>query len=343
MANVIFCVPVCGEDSRPSHITVVMKRRFAAGKGRRYKMRRRLIGERDPRTLVEMGNLAFLYMNEGRFPQAEQLLNKVLEQQSRSPGESHPDTLFTMSNLALLYRTEGKYADAEPLAARVLQARTRLLGAEHPDTLASSSILAQVYQGQRRYPEAESLFMGVLAARRMVLGEEHFSTLVSMNYLADLYRVEGKDKDAQILYSEVLERRRRVLGPDHPDTIKVLESLGRLQLERHKYAEAEPLLREALNEREKKTPDSWQRFDAQAMLGAALAGERKSEAAEPLLTSGYEGLLQREANIPQANRFIVQQAGDRIIQLYRVWGKPDKVAEWAGRLSIGTAATPRKP
>jgi non-specific serine/threonine protein kinase/serine/threonine-protein kinase len=167
-----------------------------------------------------------------------------------------------------------------------------------------------------------------LELRRRVLGEEHFSTLVSMNYLAELYKVEGYEAQAELLYTQVLQRRRRVLGPDHPDTIKVLESTAQMQLKQHKYTQAEALLREALISREKRSPDSWQRFDSQSMLGAALAGQRKYRAAEPLLVSGYEGLVQRQVSIPQSNHSAVEQAGERIVQLYQTWGNSQKAAEW---------------
>jgi hypothetical protein len=294
--------------------------------------RRRLLGEQDPRLLVEMGNLAFLYMNEGKFAQAAKLLTNVLKVQQGVNGETHPDTLFTMINMGMLYRSEGKYAQAEPIVAKVVQARTRMLGAEHPDTLASMSILAQVYQGESRYAEAESLFTKVLDVRRRVLGEQHFSTLVSMNFLADLYRTEGRDTQAEALYSQVLEGRRRVLGPEHPDTTRILAVLGQMRLEKGLYAEAEPLLREALIEQEKGSPGAWSRFDTESMLGAVLANQQKYGEAEPLLTSGYEGLVQRQATIPQASRAVVQRAGERIVHLYQNWGKPEEAAEWREKL-----------
>ena len=299
---------------------------------RAIETRRRVLGEQDPRLLMEMGNLAYLYVNEGKFADAKRLLTNVLNVQSRVNGNDHPDTLFTMSNLALLYRAEGKYREAEPLAGKVLLTRTRVLGTEHPDTLASMSILAQVYQGQGRYAEAEPLFTKVLDVRRRVLGEDHFSTLVSMNYLADLYRIEGRDSQAELLYSQVLERRRQVLGAEHPDTTKILSTLGQMRLEKGRSAEAEPLLREALSGQEKGSPGAWPRFDTQSMLGAVLTDQGKYSEAEPLLVSGYQGLIQRESSIPQASRSALQHAGERVVQLYREWGKPEKAAEWREKL-----------
>lgn len=90
--------------------------------------------------------------------------------------------------------------------------------------------------------------------------------------------------------------------------------------------------REALSGLEKSRPDSWERFDSQSMLGAALAGQGKYVEAEPLLVSGYEGLVQHQASIPQSNRSSMRQAGERIVHLYEDWKKPPKAAEWRTKI-----------
>ncbi|MGA2748959.1 MAG: serine/threonine-protein kinase, partial [Verrucomicrobiota bacterium] len=65
-----------------------------------------------------------------------------------------------------------------------------------------------------------------------------------------------------------------------------------------KYAEAESLARECLAVREIVIPDDWRTFNARSLLGGSLLEQRKYQAAEPLLLSGYEGLKQREDEIP---------------------------------------------
>ena len=53
---------------------------------------------------------------------------------------------------------------------------------------------------------------------------------------------------------------------------------------------------------------------------------------EPLLLSGYEGMMQRISAIPAHSRFRLEQAGKQIVDLYRKWGRPEKAAEWLSRL-----------
>ena len=78
--------------------------------------------------------------------------------------------------------------------------------------------------------------------------------------------------------------------------------------------------------------DSWERYWSQNLLGASLAGQSQYAEAEPLLVSGYQGMMQRQAAIPLEDRLVLSQAGERIVQLYENWEKPEKAAEWRERL-----------
>jgi tetratricopeptide (TPR) repeat protein len=296
---------------------------------------RRVLGEDHPMTLNIMGNLGMLYYYQGRYAQAEPLYKKVLDVQRRVLGREHPDTLNTMDNLGMLYLKQGAYAQAEPIFTNDLEVSRRLLGDEHPDTLASMNNLALLYLNQGRYAQAEPICTKVLKVRRRVLGEEHPDVLTSMNNLALLYRDEGRYEQAEPLYVKVLELQRRVLSPEHPKRLASMNDLAFLYLYQGNYARAEAVLHDALNGHQKSMTDTWDRYSCQSLLGASFAGQNKYEEAEPLLVSGYEGMLQRKATIPAASRFKLQQAGDWLVQLYQHWGKPEKAAMWKQKLQGG--------
>jgi eukaryotic-like serine/threonine-protein kinase len=299
---------------------------------------RRVRGAEHSDTLDAMNNLALLYMAEGKYTLAEPLFATVLEVGRRVAGQEHPDTLVSMNNLGLVYLNEGKYLQAEPLFVTALEARRRVLGEKHPNTLRSMNNLALLYLYEARYAQAEPLFKRALEVQRRVLGEEHPDTLTYEGNLALLYFRQANYEQAASLFTNVLKGRRSVLGPGHPATLNALASLGRVRLQQRKYAEAEVLLREALTGQEAKNPDFWERFDSQSMLGAALADQKKYGEAEPLLLSGYEGLVQHEASIPQSSRSAVAQAGERIIQLYQGWKKPENAAEWRNKIQQRSAS-----
>jgi eukaryotic-like serine/threonine-protein kinase len=75
-------------------------------------------------------------------------------------------------------------------------------------------------------------------------------------------------------------------------------------------------------------PASWERFTALTLLGASLSGQKKYEAAEPLLVEGYQGLEIHKDSVSVVDRAHVDRTREWIVELYRAWDKPAKVAEW---------------
>ena len=292
----------------------------------------RVLGEQNPDTLSAMNNLAVVYTNQGKYPEAEQLYQRAYEVKRRFLGEEHPSTLTTMNNLAVVYRFEGKFMQAEALLTKVLEVQRRVLGEQHQDTLNSANSLALVYQAELRYQDSESLLLRVLEARSRVLGAENPQTLATMNNLADLYSQENKQADAEALFQKILDVRRRVQGAAHPNTIDAMAAVGRIKMERNQYAGATPLLREALDGYTKAHSDAWRRYLTENLLGHSLAAQGKYDSGEPLLISGYEGLMRRQATIPAQNRRVLSESGERIVQLYEKWGKPEKAEEWGEKL-----------
>jgi non-specific serine/threonine protein kinase/serine/threonine-protein kinase len=303
---------------------------------------RRVLGEDHLETMISAGNLGIVYFRQGRYAEAETLFTRVLEQKQRVLGAEHPETLTSMNNLAVLYRAEGKYSRAEPLYVRVMEVQRRVLGDEHPNMLLTMNGLALLYGLEGKNAQAELLYTKVLETQRRVLGEEHPDTIGTMSNLAVLYVNEGKNAEAEPLSTKTVEVRRRVLGEQHPDTMRSIDNLGLLYLNVGKSGQAESLLRSALSSYEKVAPDSWERHKTESMLGASLAGQLRYAEAEPLLLSGYEGMLHWEASIPASDRADLERAGARLVKFYRDWGRPEKASEWTVKLRQSATIGPIK-
>jgi len=89
------------------------------------------------------------------------------------------------------------------------------------------------------------------------------------------------------------------------------------------------LARECLSIREETSPDDWETFNARSLLGGVLS-QGKYEAAEPLLLSSYEGMNQRQRGAWPPE---LEQAVQRLVNLYEAWGKPVQAAEWKQKLA----------
>jgi serine/threonine protein kinase/tetratricopeptide (TPR) repeat protein len=288
---------------------------------------RRIYGPEHPDTLNAMNNLAGVYADEHKYAQAEGLYNQTLEIAHRIYGPEHPATLALMNNLAIDYQDEGKYAQAEALFTQTLEIRRRVLGPEHPDTLNAMDNLASDYVDEGKYAQAEVLLNQTLEIERRVVGPEHPYTLDALNNLVVDYQKQGKYALAETYAAQVLAARRRVFGPDDPNTILSEADLALADLSQGKFVQSEPHAREAVGRYQTKQPDDWQRFRAESLLGASLAGQKKYAEAEPQLLEGYQGMVARKDHISSSDRYHLQLAHQWIVQLYKDWGKPQKAAE----------------
>jgi len=109
-----------------------------------------------------------------------------------------------------------------------------------------------------------------------------------------MYQRWGKPGLAESNAAQALEGRRRALGSEHPDTMQSAADLALAYVSQRKFAQSEVLARETVEFNRQKCPDDWQRFHAESLLGASLAGAKKYAEAEPLLLGGYDGMAARK-------------------------------------------------
>ena len=269
---------------------------------------RRVLGEEHPATLSVLDNLAGAYRTLGRYAEAEPLLQRELELNRRVLGPEHPDTINSMNALAAVYRAQGKYAAADSLFLATLDSLRRSMGEDHWETENVRSNLAVSYRAQGRYADADPLFKRALGSLQRTLGPEHALTLKVAYGLGESYARQQRYREAESLLGKVLEARRRLLGDNNLYTAQALGALGEIKLQQRNYSEAEKLLREALQTRQQKSPDAWERYYTESMLGASLRGIGQYSEARPLLTSGYDGMLRHQSSIPVEDLPALKQA-----------------------------------
>lgn len=291
-------------------------------------IKRRVLGLENPSTLNAMNSLAVLYFNQGKYAQAEALNKETLEIKRRVLGPEHPNTLASMNNLGTSYYSQGKYLEAEAIFNQTLAIKRRTLGPEHPDTLAAMNNLADACYQQGKYAQAEELFVHTLNTSRRLLGPENQYTLSFLSDFAGMYQREGKYAKAESIAAQSLAGQRHAQGLENPDTMDAAADLALAYQSQGKFTLSEPLARQVVEFTRKEQPDDWQRFRAETLLGASLAGQKKYAEAEPLLLQGYQGMAARKQRIAVPDQYHLDRAHDWIEELYMHWGKPERAADW---------------
>ena len=228
--------------------------------------------------------LSDIYTREGKFAQAEPILQALVAGERRLLGAEHPNTLESIDTLAMLYSSEDKSAQAEALEMETFNASQRVLGSDHPDTLTRMNNLAAIYHQEEKFGEAAQLFKRFLDASRRIHGPAHPETLTAIFNLAYISRVLGKFGEAERLLRQYLSLAPRINGPDHPETLSALNSLGTVYRCQGRYPQAERLIAKAL-EADRRTlgQEHPQTLVATTAMAILREDQGREVEAEPLL------------------------------------------------------------
>jgi len=223
---------------------------------------------------------------------------------------------------ALEHSPNGQTAEMKAQEKKIQAAEANVLAGlqQIEDFTAAMKLMAE-----GRYPEAERDLTKLIEYRREKGGSE---VLIWTCVLAEVYRLQGKYSEARANFETSRDGIRKVLGEDHPSLAGCRFGLALTLLAEKKYEQAETESRAALAFFERRMPNDLNRFELKSVIGAALTGQKKFAAAEPLLLAGYEGFKQHEKTSPAIGSTWLPGAADRLIEFYTATNKPDEVKKW---------------
>ena len=227
------------------------------------RLRERVLGFKDSRTLESADHLASMLRARGCLVEAEGTYRKLLSSRREILGETHHLTLGTVDRLVIVLFEQDKVDAARTelkgqalkicqkgfgpnLVGSVLRSKEDIFGKNHPVMLFAMDILAMALFHEGFHQEASHLSHQVLGLRQENLGPEHPETLRSMHiqgrYLAELNKLE----DAESLLQKTLDLRTQVLDLGDPDTRQSLRRLVEVMLKRGEGKKAEDTCRQML-------------------------------------------------------------------------------------------------
>jgi tetratricopeptide (TPR) repeat protein len=122
-------------------------------------------------------NLGYLYANQDKLAEAEQMYQRALQGYEKALGAEHTSTLLAVNNLGNLYRRQGKLAEAEQMYQRALQGYEKALGVDNITTyipaLSTFWGLGSLFQRQAGFVKARIMYSNALAGYEKVVGPGH--------------------------------------------------------------------------------------------------------------------------------------------------------------------------
>jgi tetratricopeptide (TPR) repeat protein/CO dehydrogenase nickel-insertion accessory protein CooC1 len=184
------------------------------------------LGADDQQTLYLQFNMANVLRSEGRFSEAREMDEYVVERQREVLGPHHPYTLMTAGGLGADLCALGDFEEALDYYRDAYESFKDQFGEDNPRTLAAAHNLACSMRLVGNYHEARTLDEETLDRQRRVLGTDHPNTLLSAASLAHDMRTVGRFRDSVDLLRTTWERYCAVLNEEMPETLRAAASLA---------------------------------------------------------------------------------------------------------------------
>ncbi len=325
------------------------------------------VADQESATSGAQSALADILGEQGKWDEAERLINEAYTNEQLRHGRSHPMVIQLLSLVANLAFRKGDYQNAEARYREAAELAELSLGARHPDTLRfqAHALLALADGGG-----AEAAIPGFrvqIPIRAEVIGIDHPDVLTMRSNYANALRAAGQIDAAEAEIETVFRRRRATLGDTHPETLSAINVLGVIVSQRKDYPKAEVLFRQAselyLKAKGAMHPETVMTqanyLSAVRNLGRideAVAGfgelHKRAEQVFPAdhfflaVIRGHLGLSLMEARryadaeplLMQSFETAQKQFGDddvrtntfraRLADLYTRWGKPEQAAKY---------------
>ena len=187
-------------------------------------------------------NLGGLWMSQGRYQDAEPLLERAVELGEQAVGTGHPGLVRPVQMLADCYRLRGRFPEAATLYERALSLAGRAYGLRSAPAMASLSGLAAVEEQAGHRERAEALHRDAVAIAEDVADLRDPARIEALVGLGRFYEHDGRTGSAEHLYVKALAAADHV-GASDPRRVAVLRALASLYAVEGRRAEASQLER----------------------------------------------------------------------------------------------------
>ena len=279
-----------------------------------------------------MTTIGSVYLHLGLFANAQPLLERALHDNRLILGENHTDTLVTLDALAEANWRQAKYSVAERLFNELVERRRRTLGDNDAETLSAVNSLAVVLMYEERWREAEDLLTTALAGGRR-LGDDHVVTLTTLNNLGSLFWRQGRYADSLPFTLKAVQGRTRALGADHPETLVSMHNLATTYDRLNGYTDAEQTYLSTIMAKRRVlgAAHSSTVLTVRRLASLYLRLRRYSDAEQQLLScvGASNEVTSSDSNLDPVSA--------QLVELYEVWGKPEKAAALRAGISKESA------
>ena len=174
--------------------------------------------------LIANSNLGILYMQQGKYPEAQDLFEEVIKRSDPSDGEGI--YFSSLNNLALVHQKLGQFEKAEHIFEQLRRQDSVVVGQTHPDYALTLSNLSMVYNDEGKYNKAETLMLSSMEILRLNKQSERSVYAGKLNNLAKVYMTSGHPDQSISLYLQAIAIYKKTTGENSVDYATAQYNLG---------------------------------------------------------------------------------------------------------------------
>ncbi len=197
-----------------------------------------------PRLFNQMG---MVHMERAAYDEAETLLLRAIEIESRHAGRAHPQVANSLTNLGSVYWFRAQYDQAERVYQEAYEINRDWLGPANTKTAVAVMNLGLMADIRGDLPRAIRLFEQAVESLTAAVGREHPQTAQAIGNLASTVSRTGDHERSNREHRNALEIYQRVLGPQHPRVAHEMQNLAAGYSEVGRLADARELYEQALS------------------------------------------------------------------------------------------------
>lgn len=190
-----------------------------------------LYGSNHSMVQVIASNQGIQMLAHGRFAEAKDVFEKVLQGRIAMYGISHRLTLKTMNSLGVACLKLGEAAEAEKWLTRAWEGQNQLLGPDHKETIITFSNIADLKAIQGDHVAAAANLSVLLERSIAQYGEVHEQTINNAIGLARALKDSGKTEESIQTYSFLIRIQKQFYGDEHMQTAYSLYQRALLRFE----------------------------------------------------------------------------------------------------------------
>ena len=233
--------------------------------------------------LQKQKNIAEILFSQGKYSNAFEVYQRVLNAEIDIFGENHPDVLCTCRHVAEVLRELGEYDRALEICQDVVENLLNVLASDHLNIIDTQITKARILSEQQKYSDALTIFHDVLKHKKLILGDDHPDTVKVKYCIAVIYSKQGESDMAFQQYKDILTIQKHNLGENHLDYLATKNNIGMYFYYKKEDGNALSILKEVFNVLETMFPNYPQTFLAKNNIALVLHDQGEHDEALKIL------------------------------------------------------------